>query len=466
MSRTIAALATPYGISGLSVIRISGDDTFELMDKVFVGKKKISESKSHTILYGKIINNFTNQTLDTVTISIFKCPNSYTGEDTIEIGCHGSVVLVREILDLLFKNGVVPAIAGEFTKRAFINGKLDLLQVEAVADLIHSISSPSAQTSVRQLEGNFTKRLIEFRKNLIDIASLLELELDFSEEDIELIDRGVIKDRLLNAKNFCNELIDHKKKSEILKSGYYVSIVGYPNSGKSTLFNTILKKERALVSEIEGTTRDYLEEYIYINEVAIKLFDTAGLRDTEDTIEIMGIKLVDSIIQQSNILFLLNDITKGEEFSNALLDELNKKYPNIKIYIIQNKIDEINDLIKNENNDDQYEDKFDEQSDEKNIYISAKQNIGIEKLKNIIYQNAIDSIDSYSDVLINQRHYDLLKLTIENLERALESVEIYTENEIIAIDIRNAYTTIGEITGENYNEEVINNIFGAFCIGK
>lgn len=454
MSRTIAALATPYGISGLSVIRISGDDTFELMDKVFVGKKKISESKSHTILYGKIINNFTNQTLDTVTISIFKCPNSYTGEDTIEIGCHGSVVLVREILDLLFKNGVVPAIAGEFTKRAFINGKLDLLQVEAVADLIHSISSPSAQTSVRQLEGNFTKRLIEFRKNLIDIASLLELELDFSEEDIELIDRGIIKDRLLNAKNFCNELIDHKKKSEILKSGYYVSIVGYPNSGKSTLFNTILKKERALVSEIEGTTRDYLEEYIYINEVAIKLFDTAGLRDTEDTIEIMGIKLVDSIIQQSNILFLLNDITKGEEFSNALLDELNKKYPNIKIYIIQNKIDEINDLIKNENND------------EKNIYISAKQNIGIEKLKNIIYQNAIDSIDSYSDVLINQRHYDLLKLTIENLERALESVEIYTENEIIAIDIRNAYTTIGEITGENYNEEVINNIFGAFCIGK
>lgn len=457
MTRTIAALATPYGISGLSVIRVSGDDTFQIMDKVFLGKKKISESKSHTILYGKIINNFTNQTLDTVTISIFKSPNSYTGENTVEIGCHGSVVLVREILDLLFKNGVNPAIAGEFTKRAFVNGKLDLLQVEAVADLIHSISSPSAQTSVRQLEGNFTKRLIEFRKNLIDIASLLELELDFSDEDIELIDRDIIKDRLIKAKNFCNELIDHKKKSEILKSGYYVSIVGYPNSGKSTLFNTILKKERALVSEIEGTTRDYLEEYIFINEIAIKLFDTAGLRDTEDTIEIMGIKLVDSIIKQSNILFLLNDITKGKEFSNSLLNELNNKYPNITIHIIQNKIDEFDKV-------DNFNEFYTEHESE--IYISAKQNIGIEKLKNIIYQNAINSIDSYSDVLINQRHYDLLKITIENLERALESLDIYTENEIIAIDIRNAYTTIGEITGENYNEEVINNIFGAFCIGK
>lgn len=453
MSRTIAALATPPGISGLSVIRISGDETIKIMDLVFKGKKTIAEAKSHTILYGKILqveNNQIERIIDTVTISIFKSPNSYTGEDVIEIGCHGSIVVVREILDLLYKNGAYPAEAGEFTKRAFINGKLDLLQVEAVADLIHSISTPSAQTSIRQLEGDFTIRLREFRKNLIDIASLLELELDFSEEDIELIDRDFIRNRLNNAKEFCNNLIEFKRTSEILRSGYYVSIVGYPNSGKSTLFNTLLNKNRAIVSEIAGTTRDYLEEYLYINEIAIKLFDTAGLRDTEDTIEIMGIKLVESIIKQSNLLFLLNDITESETYSDNLLSELKSKFPDTEIIVIQNKID---NLEKIENKDE-------------TIYISAKNNIGISELKSLIYNKAISELDSITDVLINQRHYDLLKVTIENIERALISLNEYTENEIIAIDIRNAYTTIGEITGENYNEEVINNIFGAFCIGK
>ncbi len=453
MSRTIAALATPPGISGLSVIRISGDETIKIMDLVFKGKKTIAEAKSHTILYGKILqveNNQIERIIDTVTISIFKSPNSYTGEDVIEIGCHGSIVVVREILDLLYKNGAYPAEAGEFTKRAFINGKLDLLQVEAVADLIHSISTPSAQTSIRQLEGDFTIRLREFRKNLIDIASLLELELDFSEEDIELIDRDFIRNRLNNAKEFCNNLIEFKRTSEILRSGYYVSIVGYPNSGKSTLFNTLLNKNRAIVSEIAGTTRDYLEEYLYINEIAIKLFDTAGLRDTEDTIEIMGIKLVESIIKQSNLLFLLNDITESETYSDNLLSELKSKFPDTEIIVIQNKIDNLEKIENKENT----------------IYISAKNNIGISELKSLIYNKAISELDSITDVLINQRHYDLLKVTIENIERALISLDEYTENEIIAIDIRNAYTTIGEITGENYNEEVINNIFGAFCIGK
>lgn len=457
MSRTIAALATPTGMSGLSVIRISGDEAIKIMDLVFKGKKTIAESNSHTILYGKIFNNLNNnfnketlQIIDTVTISIFKAPNSYTGEDVIEIGCHGSIVVVREILDLLFKNGAYPAEAGEFTKRAFINGKLDLLQVEAVADLIHSISTPSAQTSVRQLEGDFTNRLREFRKNLIDIASLLELELDFSEEDIELIDRNLIRDRLNKAKDFCNNLIEFKRTSEILRSGYYVSIVGYPNSGKSTLFNTLLNKNRAIVSDIAGTTRDYLEEYLYINEIAIKLFDTAGLRETEDTIEIMGIKLVESIIKQSNLLFLLNDITESENYSDNLLSELKSKFPETEIVIIQNKIDNLENIDNKENT----------------IYISAKNNIGISELKKMIYNKAISELDTYTDVLINQRHYDLLKITIENIDRALISLDEYTENEIIAIDIRNAYTTIGEITGENYNEEVINNIFGAFCIGK
>ena len=453
MSRTITALATPPGISGLSVIRISGNEATNIIDRVFKGKKTVSESKSHSILYGKIVKNINSHlehTIDTVTISIFKAPNSYTGEDIIEIGCHGSIVVVREILDLLYLNGAYPAEAGEFTKRAFINGKLDLLQVEAVADLIHSISTPSAQTSIRQLEGDFTQRLREFRKNLIDIASLLELELDFSEEDIELIDRNLIRERLNKAKEFCNNLIDFKRTSEILRSGYYVSIVGYPNSGKSTLFNTLLNKNRAIVSDIAGTTRDYLEEYLYINEIAVKLFDTAGLRDTEDTIEIMGIKLVESIIKQSNLLFLLNDISQDESYSNNLLNELKAKFPEVEIIIVQNKIDNLEDFENKENT----------------IYISAKNNIGITELKNLIYNKAINELDSYTDVLINQRHYDLLKITIDNIERALISLEEYTENEIIAIDIRNAYTTIGEITGENYNEEVINNIFGAFCIGK
>lgn len=448
MADTIAALATPAGVSGLSVIRVSGSESIGVIDKIFSGKKRVSEIKSHSILYGNITEN--SRTIDTVTVSLFKSPNSYTGEDVIEIGCHGSMVVVRQILDILYKNGIRPAEAGEFTKRAFVNGKLDLLQVEAVADIIHSISTPSAQTSMRQLEGNFTQKLKEFRQSLIHIASLLELELDFSDEGVELISKDLIKEKLNHAKDFCNTLIQQKTASQILRSGFYVSIIGYPNSGKSTLFNALLNRNRALVSDIEGTTRDYLEEYLYLSDIAIKLFDTAGLRETEDTIEIMGIKLVESVIKQSNLLLLLNDITKGENNSDSLLYDLQEKFPNVEIILVQNKVDAILSAKTNQNS----------------LYISAKNASGIEKVKQIIAEKAGSNIDVLSDVLVNQRHYDLLKITIENLDRAATSLELFSENELIAIDIRNAYRTIGEITGENYSEEVINNIFGAFCIGK
>jgi tRNA modification GTPase len=329
MNKTIVALATPPGISGLSVIRLSGDNAFLIADKIFKGRKKIAEAKSHTILYGKIINN--NELIDNVTVSVFKEPNSYTGENTVEIGCHGGNLIYNQIIDLLILNGAEFAAPGEFTKRAFLNGKLDLTQAEAVADIIHSNSVPGTQTAARQLDGMFTQKLNDLRKQLLDISGLLELELDFSEEDLELIDKSEIIDKINTTKDFCSELSNSFSSAEILRSGFFVGIAGYPNSGKSTLFNSLLEHKRAIVSEIPGTTRDYLEGSIMLNGISITLFDTAGIRESDDIVEIEGVRLVDSVINQANLVFVLNDISKSRNNSNELYKSLKHKYPDTEI---------------------------------------------------------------------------------------------------------------------------------------
>ena len=283
MSRTIAALATAPGIAGLNVVRISGENAISIADKCFDGKSTLAEAKTHTIHYGKFVSD--NTLIDTVTASVFKAPNSYTGEDTIEFGCHGGNIIAGQIVDALLEAGAVIPEPGEFTRSAFLNGKLDLTQVEAVADIIHSTSVAGALTSARQLIGEFTLRLKELRHGLIRTAGLLELELDFSEEDIELIDNSLVRERLIESRKYCNELADKFRASEVLRSGFIVAVAGFPNSGKSTLFNKILQKNRAIVSEIEGTTRDYIEEDILLGDIKVRIIDTAGLRETEDIIE-------------------------------------------------------------------------------------------------------------------------------------------------------------------------------------
>lgn len=445
MSRTIVALATAPGIAGLNVVRISGENAISIADKCFDGKSTLAEAKTHTIHYGKFVSD--NTLIDTVTASVFKAPNSYTGEDTIEFGCHGGNIIAGQIVDALLASGAVMPEPGEFTRTAFLNGKLDLTQVEAVADIIHSTSVAGALTSARQLIGEFTQRLKELRHNLIRTAGLLELELDFSEEDIELIDNSLVRERLVESQKYCNELADKFRASEVLRSGFIVAVAGFPNSGKSTLFNKILQKNRAIVSEIEGTTRDYIEEDILLGDVKVRLIDTAGLRETEDIIEIAGIKLVESVLEQSNLVIVLNDASRGVEQSEELYRTLKQKYPNSEFTLVQNK----SDLL---------------ESKSEGIFISAKTGEGVEKITDKIRLIAKSSVDRINDVLINKRHADLLRRTSNEIQRGIDAIDANMQNEIIAIDIRNATNTLGEITGDRWNEEVLAEIFSGFCIGK
>ena len=448
MPDTITALATAPGIAGISVIRISGPDAIAIADKFFRGKTKLIDAKTHTIHFGSFIHK--NILIDTITASIFVAPQSYTGEDVVEISSHGSMIVVDEIIHSLLEGGARHAEPGEFTKRAFINGKLDLMQVEAVADIIHSSSVKGVQTSARQLAGKFTLRLAEMRKKLIDIASLLELELDFADEEIEFLKREDLIKQMQETRDYCKTLSTSFKSAEILRSGFFVSIAGYPNSGKSTLFNTLLERDRAIVSEIPGTTRDYLEETIILNGISVRIIDTAGLRDTKDIIEIEGIRFVESVLEQSNLIIVLNDISQSEDYSDNLLKQIEERFPGHETILLQNKVDKI-DKLENKRGE---------------IHISAKKGAGIEDFKSFIAKRAKESTDRIKDVLINQRHSVLLNQVVSALDTAIASTTANMDNTLIAIDIRQATKALGEITGEIWSDEVLNNIFSRFCIGK
>jgi tRNA modification GTPase len=446
MTKTIVAVATPPGTGGLAVIRISGDSAFDILGKCFVSARKIDYTKGGRIYYGKVI--FKEQIIDTITASIFIAPKSYTGENTVEIGCHGNSILAGRIVDILVECGASYAEPGEFTKRAFLNGKLDLAQAEGVADLIHSVSMPGVETAARQLEGNFTARLSTMRQQLLDISSLLELELDFADEGLDFVQKSEIKSRIESTIEFCRDLVDSFTASEICRSGYYVGIAGYPNSGKSTLFNSLLGRSRAIVSDIAGTTRDYLEESLYINGMRLIIADTAGIRETEDTIEIEGIKFVESVIERANLVIVLNDSQISPDASDSLADSIRLKYTDKEVIIVQNKID-LSGL-----------------QSEDYLCVSAKSGGGIDTLKQFIYQKAADSISGLSDILINTRHKQLLTNVLNILDSAIIALEGEMDNEILAIDLRSATKILGELTGESWNEEVLANIFSRFCIGK
>ncbi len=449
---TIAALATPPGTGGIAVIRISGPEAKAISDKCFSGKTKLKSVKSHTIHYGRFYDG--GQIIDTVLASVFTAPNSYTAEDIVEISCHGGVLPARQIVNALIKNGARHAEPGEFTKRAFLNGKLDLTQAEAAADLIHSVTIPGAQTAARQAEGGFTKRISEFREKLLKITGLLEIELDFAEEGISFTNLDDIKNQINMAKDFCESLGESYEASEILRSGYYVGIAGYPNSGKSTLFNALLEKPRAIVSSVPGTTRDYIEESLILGGIPVRITDTAGLRESEDIVEIEGIKLVDSVLKRSNMILIINDASFSFANSDSLYKKILKKYSDTKVILLQNKIDLIESTIKTN------------LADKKTLLISAKKARGLDQLKEKIKIEAEKSIEMVQDVLINRRHAELLKESSEHLSRAVEAIDAGFENEIISIDIKYAAEIFGKITGENFSEEALNNIFSRFCIGK
>lgn len=450
LNDTICALATPPGVGGLAVVRCSGSSAFLLCDALFHGRVSLTQAQDHTIHYGWWEHNGIR--IDSVTCSVFRCPHSYTGEDVVEIGCHGGPMIVDQVISSLVTAGARLAEPGEFTKRAFLNKKLDLTQVEAVADLIHSQSRIGAQTAARQLAGGFTKRLSALREHLLHVCGLLELELDFSEEDVEFVDRTALLSALHEGISVAEQLASSASSAEILRSGLYVAVVGYPNAGKSSLFNALLTRERAIVSDIPGTTRDYLEETIFIDGYAVRLFDTAGIRSSDDVIEMQGIRLTASLIEQSNVLLIVNDASVGYDHSVALAAEVSTLAGTRPVLVVQNKIDLVDTATKPVPNG--------------TIGVSTIRGTGIADLRRALADEARKSSEGVADVLVNARQATHLRSLQSALEQASAGITEGRSMDYVAVDVRTAIRHLGDISGETWSPDVLETIFSRFCIGK
>ncbi|MBT5699174.1 MAG: tRNA uridine-5-carboxymethylaminomethyl(34) synthesis GTPase MnmE [Flavobacteriales bacterium] len=442
---TICAITTGGGMSAIAIIRISGSKAIEITNSVF--NKEISESKTHTLHFGDFIDD--KEVVDEVLVSVFRGSKSFTGEESIEISCHGSVYIQNKIIQILIKNGCRLATAGEFSMRAFKNGKLDLTQAESVTDLIESESEAAHKTALNQLKGGVSGKLKELRSQLIDFASLIELELDFSEEDVEFADREKFNDLLKNIKSELEKLIQSFKLGNSIKNGIPVTILGAPNVGKSTLLNCLLNEDKAIVSDIAGTTRDAIEDTLIIEGYNFRFIDTAGIRKTTDTIENLGIEKTLEKANKSEII--LFTIDASQELESQIM-ELNKvrKDNREKILVIVNKID-VSDIDLKEDY----------------IAISAKNGEGISalqnKLLNFINTEKISENDS---IVSNLRHYEQLQLTLHEINSIINGMQNNISGDLLSINIRQALFHLGSITGEVTTDDLLGNIFGKFCIGK
>ena len=452
---TICAPATGSG-GAINIVRISGPDAISIADAIFVAKKKdfkLSDSESHQIHFGDII--YENEVLDEVLISVFKDKKSYTGEPSIEISLHASPFILRKTLELLQSKGARIAEPGEFSMRAFLNGKLDLAQAEAVGDIIASASKSAHNTAMRQLKGKFSNKLKNLRQQLMDFASLIELELDFAEEDVEFADRDNFKQLVREINTEVSQLINSFKIGNVLKDGIPVAIVGKPNAGKSTLLNVLLQEDKAIVSDIEGTTRDVIEDVININGVLFRFIDTAGIRESSNTIEKLGIERTYEKISQANIVLLIldaNEISSIEDINTQLnAAKLNINNEQQELIIVVNKMDKKHTEINS--------------NDLNIVYISAKQhNISSLEEKLEAYVNQFNIQDQ--SIITNARHLEALKNSKESLDAVLTAFEMNIPTDLIAIDVRSALYHLGSITGQISNDELLGNIFGKFCIGK
>ncbi|MEW6652435.1 MAG: tRNA uridine-5-carboxymethylaminomethyl(34) synthesis GTPase MnmE [Bacteroidota bacterium] len=445
---TIAALATPNGVGAISVIRVSGPNAISSVDKVFIGKKKLVNCASHTIHYGKILD-CSGEAIDDVLISIFLNGQSFTGEDSIEISTHGSPFVVQKIISILLKEGVRLAEPGEFTKRAFLNGKLDLAQAEAVADIINSRTEVSLRGARNQLDGILSKEIDNLREKLIHASSLIELELDFAEEDIQFMSLNEIVNNLDEIIEALEKLLSTFSFGKVVRDGVNVALVGPPNAGKSSLLNYFLKEARAIVSEVPGTTRDIIREDLFIDGILFRLFDTAGIRTTEDNIEKEGVLRSRIALKEADIVLFLNDATVG--FAETLYQEIIGLNSRDRIVCVANKMD--------------LEKPIDEKYD---VLISAKTGEGIEKLFIKLKETALGS-SIYTEktaVVTNIRHFDSLSKAKDSLLSAKRSIEQGLTGEFISVDLRNAEMCLGEIIGKITSDDILNNIFSKFCIGK
>ena len=461
---SIVALATPSGAGAIAIIRISGEDAISIGNSVFksIKGKDLTTQKSHTLHLGHIMDN--NKTLDEVLVSIFKGPHSYTGENTIEISCHGSTYIQQQIIQLLLRKGCRMANPGEFTLRSFLNGKMDLSQAEAVADLISSDNEASHQIAMQQMRGGFSNEIAKLREELLNFASLIELELDFAEEDVAFADRTQFWELLNRIEFVLKRLIDSFAVGNVIKNGIPVAIVGEPNVGKSTLLNALLNEERAIVSHIAGTTRDTIEDELVIGGIGFRFIDTAGIRETDDHIESIGIRKTFEKIEQAQVIILLLDakelLVSGLKFQ-VEIEKIKNKFTQKPLMVIINKVD----LLSNEEVET-----IRKQLETLNVTletISAKENIGIEHLKNqlLSFVNT-GALRNNETIVTNTRHYDSLLKALEEITKVKYGLETNLSSDLMAIDIKEALYQFGLITGQVSNDELLGNIFANFCIGK
>jgi len=458
---TICAPATAPGNSAIAIIRLSGPEAFPVARKIFVAQKKdisIASAGSHRMILGQVVDG--EQAIDEVLCTKFVAPNSYTGEDLVEISCHGSPYIQQQILRLMMDHGARMARPGEFTLRAFLNGRMDLSQAEAVADLIASNSEASRKMAFQQMRGHFSKRIGALRAKLVEFASLIELELDFSEEDVEFADRGKLLQLLDVIDSEVTQLRESFSLGNILKQGIPVAIIGKPNVGKSTLLNALLNEDRAIVSEIPGTTRDAIEDTITISGVAFRFIDTAGLRESKDKIETVGIERTYEKIRQASIILYMFDAseTSLEEITATIKDFKERVGNNGKrLVLIANKIDLMEEIPHH----------FRNLVDLETIFVSAKRKENI----NMITDSLLKSVDkadeeAHGTLVTNSRHYEALTKTAEAIQSVRKGVGENIPGDLLSIDLRSALHHLGSITGEVTSDEILGEIFGKFCIGK
>lgn len=452
---TIVALATPPGAGAIAIIRLSGKEAIIIATEVFnsISGKELLKQKSHTVHLGNIVDG--SRIIDEVLATVFKNPNSYTGENVVEFSCHGSSYIQQEIIQLLLRKGCRMATAGEFTLQAFLNGKMDLSQAEAVADLIASDSKASHQLAIQQMRGGFSTEIEELRIQLLNFASLIELELDFSEEDVEFANREEFQKLIKKITILLKKLIDSFATGNVLKNGIPVAIVGRPNSGKSTLLNSLLNEERAIVSNIAGTTRDTIEDEITIGGIRFRFIDTAGLRETTDEIEKIGVERALEKLEKSAIYIYLFDSTEMSVLE--VKKELDSFTTTSKQLIVANKIDKASkeELFAINNSNLPF------------LTISAKSKDSLDVLSSSLLNIAgIEALDSNQLMLTNSRHYDVLIKSLEEISKVQEGIDNHLTGDLLAIDLRQALYFLGEITGKVSNDDLLGNIFANFCIGK
>lgn len=461
---TICAISTPPGVGGIAVIRLSGQKAVAITEEVFISpnqEKKLADQPANTLHFGTIRTG--EKIIDEVVVSLFRAPHSFTGEDVVEISCHGSQYIQQAILELLLSKGARMAGPGEFTQRAFLNGKMDLSQAEAVADLIASTSAASHKLALNQMRGGFSQELIKLRGELLSFVSLIELELDFSEEDVEFADRTQLLELATRIEEMIGKLADSFKLGNVIKNGIPVTIAGETNVGKSTLLNALLNDERAIVSEIEGTTRDVIEDVINIRGVSFRFIDTAGIRTTADKIESMGIERTYQKIKQASIVLLLLDLTREPEKYLQNLEDVRQHISQQNLIIVGNKADQVDEgVVRKMLMDITLAD------NEDMVFISAKMGHNIDSLKSLLLETVnLSRLNSEEDVIVtNARHYEALTQAREAIQRVLDGIENGITGDFLSQDIRECMHYLGLITGEISTDEVLGNIFRNFCIGK